>query len=1107
MSGKTEIEPQPNVSGQSSATRATSGGGVRRGEKSGCDIGGLIHERWEIVKIKRGGMGVVFLCVDHNFDGRPVALKTFKPEYLTNQHARDRFLREGTAWVDLGHHAHIVQAYGVERFGDQGEIYIVLEWVPQPVGKRDASLRCWLEPDKPLPLQQALLFGLQIARGMKYATAKIPHLLHRDLKPENILIGNDGSARVTDFGLAGVVTESVVAEIDPASTGSLLSRDRLATNSRGFVGTPVYAAPEQFDGGHLNDRSDYYAFGCILYEMLAGRPPFKLSCNSAAELIAQYKRHHKTVQPKPLRVVNPTVTVETQSIVMRCLEKSPGMRYVTWAGIEADLTHAYSKAAGKEPPADNPVAEHGESESVKKGWSYWAIGRSYEDIHKHDVAKQYYEMMVQFGQSTKQHALECTGLVNLGLANLRLGEEGSAIDSFVRLLCLARDLGDRTLQFTALAGLGDAYRSACDPRQAKLNDDQVLPMGRQIVNQPEYTKAPSNPGHTYARMRHVWQTLSFDLPTEVQHASLQICDGRRAIACYKRLLPLARQIGNRSVETRALDNMGSVYLRLGNARRAISCYLMLLRYARLERDRGLETKALGDLGDAYSSLGDLLRARFCYERQLAHAQEFEDKAGQMHALTELGITCAKQGELRQALTHFQSHCNLAWQLGDRAGEAKAFHNMGVVYRRLDDVPSATNCCERLLRRARQTGDRDWEATALIVLGEAYISLGEVPRAVTCYKELRPLAHQIGAKGWETVASEVLTSCGSLGEAPPASSFLAFARQTGDQANNLKNIALFLMDRLTWARRSGNRAQEAESLWKLGATYQMMGFTRRAISCHEQLSGLAQQSGDQDWEAAALAGLQAAYTIMRNQRRASACSKRLQTLLPQIGDAGWDHLVPAIVSSARSLGNRRLTVFVRDKLVFGFRQFWDHTVGAIRISTHETGNGRLKKGTAVKPGLADSAKIRDHASQAAALGLLGSAYSDFCEVWRTITFYEKLLMVAAHHRDLTGQAIALNNMGLAYQTLGDVKRAACCYKQILLVAHQTDDRAAHTRAKLNLSRLEANDEHMPETSQPREAPARLVTPTGNGEHPQPRIAVTTSTIELHDHNTKIIDAAS
>ena len=209
-----------------------------------------------------GGMGIVYLCLDHGED-RPVALKTFKPEFLPDRATRDRFLREGTAWVDLGAHPHVVRCYRVLRIDP--EVYLVLELVAKQQGRDDASLRSWLTPGVPLPVEQALLFALQIARGMAHATATIPGFVHRDLKPENVLVGADtlstaaaNRVRITDFGLAAVLQQTSQQIGEPPTSDRQYPipdtqspiRDPLGRTqlTRGIVGTPFYMAPEQWRG-------------------------------------------------------------------------------------------------------------------------------------------------------------------------------------------------------------------------------------------------------------------------------------------------------------------------------------------------------------------------------------------------------------------------------------------------------------------------------------------------------------------------------------------------------------------------------------------------------------------------------------------------------------------------------------------------------------------------------------------------------------------------------------------------------------------------------------------------------------------------------------------
>jgi serine/threonine protein kinase len=196
-----------------------------------------------------GGMGVVYACHDLQND-RAVALKTFKPEYLPDRAARDRFLREGTVWVELGKHPHIVRCHEVTYFDPTA--FLVLELIVKDEGRQDASLRSWL--GQPLPLETALLFSLQIARGLEHATQTLPGFVHRDLKPGNVLVGADklpgtdvNRLRVTDFGLVAMLTASdqvPMASSAESGNASVLQRTHL---TRGIVGTPLYMAPDLGD--------------------------------------------------------------------------------------------------------------------------------------------------------------------------------------------------------------------------------------------------------------------------------------------------------------------------------------------------------------------------------------------------------------------------------------------------------------------------------------------------------------------------------------------------------------------------------------------------------------------------------------------------------------------------------------------------------------------------------------------------------------------------------------------------------------------------------------------------------------------------------------------
>jgi serine/threonine protein kinase len=375
-----------------------------------------------------GGMGIVYVCLDHDNNKRPVALKTFKPEYLPDRAARDRFLREGTTWVNLGAHPHIVHAYKVVRVSDGTAVYLALELVAKEQGREDPSLRSWLTPGSPLPLDQALLFALQIVRGMKHATEVIPGFVHRDLKPENVLVGADklknanvNRLRVTDFGLASVLREDdgrpTTDDIQPSESpvggrpsvidprqGMVGGRTQL---THGIVGTPLYMAPEQWRGEPASVATDVYALGCMLVEMLTGQWAVE------GKSIEALQQAHCAGQ---VRALPASLPAGVHELTRRCLMLKPEARWENWAEVEVALTDVYTKTCGQAVPEPEAPQAMGRAERVAAGWSYSSIGSSYLDIGKADVARSYFEQAAEVGRAECERALEGAGLNNLGLA-------------------------------------------------------------------------------------------------------------------------------------------------------------------------------------------------------------------------------------------------------------------------------------------------------------------------------------------------------------------------------------------------------------------------------------------------------------------------------------------------------------------------------------------------------------------------------------------------------------------------------------------------------------------------------------------------------------------
>jgi len=665
-----------------------------------------------------GGMGVVYFALDHGNDGRPVALKTFQPELLPDRAARDRFLREGTTWIELGAHPNIVRAYRVERFGDGLEMYLVLELVARAEGRQDASLRSWLMPGKPLPVEQTLLMALQIARGMKHATTVLPKFVHRDLKPENVLVGGDylsatttNRVRVTDFGLAGVLTISRTPSTVIGKSESLsLGRTQL---THGVVGTPRYMAPEQWlPGGQLDLRADIYSFGCMLYEMLAGKVAV------IGKNLAELEQAHRVGSVNKLPYGIPA---EVSKLVRRCLAIKRDERYTTWEEVEAAVVNVYQNSTGKEVPSETPHEIGSGTERVEVGWSYNALGLSYSEIGKFNVAMQYFERVLGIAKAEKERVLQSAALNNIGLSHFYLGEVQRAIEVFEQALTNAQETKNRYGEGTALGNLGIAYHSLGDFQRSIVLNEQHLAIMRELGNRAREGTVLGNLGTTYR----------------------DLGDVKRAIGFYEQALSIAQEIRDRQEEARALDNLGTAYRMLGDVSQAIRLFTQALVVAQEIGVRRLEGNILMNLGNAYSNMGDSKQAIRFYGQSLAIAREVGDRRGEGQALGNLGTVYRSLGELQQAINFHEQYLSIAQEIGDRHGEGIALGNLGNAYATLGETYTALGYFTQFHEITQEIGDQQGVVRALTGLGMSFTALGFTDTAIEKYKQAISIAREIG----------------------------------------------------------------------------------------------------------------------------------------------------------------------------------------------------------------------------------------------------------------------------------------------------------------------------------------------------------------------------
>ncbi|HXW55892.1 MAG TPA: tetratricopeptide repeat protein [Candidatus Cybelea sp.] len=259
-----------------------------------------------------GGMGRVYKAYDRDLE-RMVAIKVVRAGALSETDALKRFKQELLLASKISHK-------NILRIHDMGEVAGVRFISMAYVDGRD--LHQIIAHDPKMPTEQALNYARQLAEAL--AAAHAEGVIHRDLKPQNILVGKDGHVYVSDFGLA--------KSFDDGAIGM--------TRTGAFLGTPRYMSPEQAEGKPADCRSDIYAYGLILYEMLAGHVPFK----GDTTLKVMYQRIHE--KPKALKLANPAIPAWLDRVVMRCLERDPGARYQSADEILADLQASRSASAG-----------------------------------------------------------------------------------------------------------------------------------------------------------------------------------------------------------------------------------------------------------------------------------------------------------------------------------------------------------------------------------------------------------------------------------------------------------------------------------------------------------------------------------------------------------------------------------------------------------------------------------------------------------------------------------------------------------------------------------------------------------------------------------------
>ncbi|KRM56344.1 Stk1 family PASTA domain-containing Ser/Thr kinase [Lacticaseibacillus sharpeae] len=277
--------------------------------------GSILDERYQLTQtLGEGGMANVYLAHDLILD-RDVAVKVLRLDLQNDPDTLRRFRREAMATLELSH-PNIVNIYDVGE--SNGQQYLVMEYV------KGTDLKKYIALNFPIPYARVIALMTQILSAVQ--TAHDHHIIHRDLKPQNILVDENGTAKITDFGIAVALSDNSMTQ----------------TNS--LLGSVHYLSPEQARGSMPTRQSDIYALGIILYEMLTGTVPFE---GESAVSIAL--KHFQQDVPS-VRDFDPRIPQALENVVLKATAKEPAQRYTSASAMSADLATSLDESRAGEAP-------------------------------------------------------------------------------------------------------------------------------------------------------------------------------------------------------------------------------------------------------------------------------------------------------------------------------------------------------------------------------------------------------------------------------------------------------------------------------------------------------------------------------------------------------------------------------------------------------------------------------------------------------------------------------------------------------------------------------------------------------------------------------------
>ena len=809
-------------------------------------IGDLLGERYEILQLLgEGGMGAVYKAADRELN-RSVALKVIRPELASNPSILARFKQE----LLLAHqvtHRNVIRIYDLGE--SSGVRFITMEFVE---GK---DLRALIREKKKFAPEEAVDVIQQVCLALE--AAHNVGVIHRDLKPQNIMQDRSGRILVMDFGLARTLEGDGMTQ-----TGAL-------------VGTMEYMSPEQALAKELDQRSDIFALGLILYEMLTGKTPFQAE-SALASLIKRTQE-----RAIPVSDVDALIPGALSGIVSKCLERDVNLRYQNVAAILADLNTWKDKRAAGTINLGATVKPWGQTLP-------WPLITGI--VTALALAVSGYMLRDRLFKSTAGIRRPAVHAESLAILPFRNASGDPSLDWLATSLSemLTTDVGQSAnLRTVSADRLHQLFRdlhigtdSPLDPQSIKQVADfsnaqtvvwgQFVRGGGQIrIDATLQNLKPGRPPVTI----HVDAPSEKDLLASVDQLAQKIRENLalspevmkelqqqafrptsksvNALRAYNEGTELMRKGNNLDAQKKfesatqadpdfalAFSHLGQAYSNLGYdneaerySRRAVELgqqlppaerYLIEASNARLTGNTDKAIELYGNLAkaapgdpDLQFTLASLYESNSDFDQASQHyARVLEQDPKSVDALLATGRVQIKSGKPQDSLDYLNQAYSLAVRLDNQEEKAAILHALGVAYRLMDRPQDALKNYQDSLAIKRQIGDKRGIAVSLNESAQAQVMLGEFPAAEASYKEALQIRRDIGDKHG---VGDTLMDLGNL---------------YGDRGKQEDALKLY-KEALQIQREQSDELSQAKCLNNIGTAYLAEGQYDDALTYYQQ----------------------------------------------------------------------------------------------------------------------------------------------------------------------------------------------------------------------------------------------------------------------------------